>query len=61
MTCRNERVKDKILDIDVNDFIYPLEEQLKELNLNFDNPTVNRVNLIIHLKEPKNRSLINSK
>ncbi|CAF4501406.1 unnamed protein product, partial [Rotaria sp. Silwood2] len=51
----------KIVDIYVNNYIYPFEEQLKELNLNVNNPTVNEMNIIIYLKEPKNRPLINSK
>ncbi|CAF1307889.1 unnamed protein product [Rotaria sordida] len=55
------KTKDKIIDIDVNNYLYPLEEQLKELNLSLNNPTVNEMNIIIHLKESKNRPLINSK
>ncbi|CAF4323749.1 unnamed protein product, partial [Rotaria sordida] len=48
-------------NIDVNNCLYLLEELFKELNLSLNNPTVNEMNIIIHLKESKNRPLINSK
>ncbi|CAF1363974.1 unnamed protein product, partial [Rotaria sordida] len=35
-------------NIDVNNCLYPLEEQLEELNLSLNNPTVNEMNIIIH-------------
>ena len=61
LDLEKKRKYKKIVDIDVNNYIYPFEEQLKELDLNVNNPTVNEMNTIIHLKEPKNRPLINSK
>ncbi len=34
LNLKKKENKDKIVDIDVNDYIYPFEEQLKELNFN---------------------------
>jgi hypothetical protein len=51
--------KIKIIDINVNNCIYPFEESLKELDFSLNNLTTNKMNIIIYLK--KNHLLINSK
>ncbi len=47
--------QDKIINIDVNNCIYPFEKQLKELNLSLNIPKVNEMDTIIHLKEPNKK------
>ncbi|CAM4878664.1 unnamed protein product [Rotaria socialis] len=52
------KIKDKIINIDVNNCIYPFEKPLKELNFNLNNPTVNKMNIINHFKKTRNYPLI---